>query len=108
MDENIERRPAMNTDPNRVKAIFLEAVERYAPDQWPSFLDEACAGQPDLRRRVELLLKAHREAGTGQEAASDISPSIATSAETPGLDGPATVIGPYKLLQQIGEGGMGT
>ena len=94
----------MNPDPNQAMAIFLKAVERHAPAQWPDFLDQACAGQPDLRRRVELLLKAHREADTSP---SEVSPAIATT-DTPGLDGPATIIGPYKLLQQIGEGGMGT
>ena len=54
----------MNADPNPAKAIFLEAVERHAPDQWPAFLDRACVGQPDLRGRVEALLEAHREVGT--------------------------------------------
>ena len=54
----------MNPDPNPAKAIFLEAVEQHAPDQWPAFLDRACAGQPDLRGRVEALLEAHQEVGT--------------------------------------------
>ena len=56
----------MNADPNPAKAIFLEAVERHAPDQWPAFLDRACAGQPDLRGQVEALLEAHREVGTAE------------------------------------------
>src|SRR5437763_502369 len=96
----------MNADPNQAKAIFLEAVEGHAPDGWPAFLDQACAGQPDLRRRVEVLLTAHRDAGTAAHRAGD--------AELAGLDPngaderPGSVIGPYKLLQQIGEGGMGT
>ena len=38
----------MNADPNPAKAIFLEAVERHAPEQWPAFLDRACA--PASRR----------------------------------------------------------
>ena len=61
---NLERLAPMNADPNRTKAIFLEAVENHAPDEWPDFLDSACADQPDLRRHVEVLLEAHREAGT--------------------------------------------
>src|SRR5438105_2733384 len=96
----------MNADPNQAKAIFLEAVEGHDPEKWPAFLDQACAGQADLRRRVEALLGAHREVGTAQhppagERLSPIGGSVA--AERPG-----TVIGPYKLLEQIGEGGMGT
>src|SRR5437660_1599968 len=96
----------MNVDPNQAKAIFLEAVEKHDPDGWPAFLAQACADQPDLRRRVEVLLGAHREAGTAQHQAPAEVPvpvDVSSSAE-----GPGTVIGPYKLLQQIGEGGMGT
>src|SRR5438132_1583160 len=96
----------MNVDHNQAKAIFLEAVEKHDPDGWPAFLAQACADQPDLRRRVEVLLGAHREAGTAQHQAPAEVPvpvDVSSSAE-----GPGTVIGPYKLLQQIGEGGMGT
>jgi len=96
----------MNADSKQAKAIFLEAVEKHDPDQWPAFLDQACAGQPDLRRRVEVLLVAHREAGTAQHQAAPEGPAavdVNAAAERPGI-----VIGPYKLLQQIGEGGMGS
>jgi serine/threonine protein kinase/WD40 repeat protein/tetratricopeptide (TPR) repeat protein len=87
----------MNTDPNPAKALFLEAVEKHDPDQWPAFLDQACAGQPDLRRRVEGLLEAHRE----------VASPVATVDEQPIRERPGMVIGPYKLMEQLGEGGMG-
>src|SRR6266498_473187 len=96
----------MNADPQQAKATFLEAVETHAPDQWPAFLDQACVGQPELRRRVEVLLQAHREAGTAAHPAGDESPptrDVGGAAEQPGA-----LIGPYKLLEPIGEGGMGT
>ena len=47
----------MNADPQQAKAIFLQAVETHDPEQWPAFLDEACAGQPELRRRVEAAAR---------------------------------------------------
>jgi Flp pilus assembly protein TadD/serine/threonine protein kinase len=100
----------MNADPNPAKALFLEAVEKHDPDQWPAFLDRACAGEPDLRRRVEGLLEAHREVGTGpyRAATEGAVPSpVATVDEQPIGERPGTVIGPYKLMEQIGEGGMG-
>src|SRR5262249_27943064 len=101
----------MNADPNPAKAIFLEAVEQHSPDQWPAFLDRACAGQPDLRGRVETLLEAHREIGTARYCelaeGADAGP-VATVDEPPGGERPGAVIGPYKLIEPIGEGGMGT
>src|SRR5438876_10090629 len=81
------------------------AVERHTPEQWDAYLDQACAGDEALRRQAALLLKAHAE-GSGpldQEAlGGDMSGPYQAMTERPG-----TVIGPYKLLEQIGEGGFG-
>jgi eukaryotic-like serine/threonine-protein kinase len=95
----------MNAHPNPAKAIFLEAVERHASDEWPDFLDRACAGQPELRACVEALLAAHQEFGTAGRG-EGVNP-IATVEEPSMPEQPGTVIGPYKLLEQIGEGGFG-
>ena len=95
----------MNVDPAQVRAIFLEAVEKQSPDTWNQFVDKACAGDTELRRQVFSLLDAHRQAGTFlARGAVAAAPAFAQSLvqETPG-----TQIGPYKLLEQIGEGGFG-
>jgi WD40 repeat protein/serine/threonine protein kinase len=88
----------------------LQAVKDHAPDQWPAFLDRACAGQPDLRARVEALLEAHRDVGTAEHSqpaeGADQGPA-ATADEPPVPERPGAMIGPYKLLEQIGEGGFG-
>ena len=86
------------------REIFLVAIEQYAPDEWPRYLDEVCANDPELRQRVEILLEAH----VGDESLLDI-PAIAPPAtiDQPISEKPGTQIGPYKLLQQIGKGGMG-
>ena len=75
----------MNADPIPAKAIFLEAVERHAPDQWPAFLDRACAGQLDLRGHVEALLEAHREVGTARhrELAEGADPGPVATVDDP-------------------------
>src|SRR5262245_53637369 len=100
----------MKAEPNPAKAIFLEAVERHTPEQWPAFLDRACAGQPELRGRVEALLAAHREVGTVPDRelpeGTDSGP-VATGDEPPVREQPGAVIGPYKLVEAIGDGGMG-
>ena len=81
-------------------------------------MTDGCGGDAELERQVSHLLQVHRDAGSFLEAPAVALGDIAhdrTSAERPtgeaqgstvALTG--TVIGPYKLLQPIGEGGMGT
>jgi serine/threonine protein kinase/Flp pilus assembly protein TadD len=95
----------MALDFERVKAVFQAAVDEHPPDQWPGYLDSACAGDAELRREVEALLRAHLA-----EASLLNSPAFVANGANPTAslaEGPGTIVGPYKLLQQIGEGGMG-
>src|SRR5262249_24342359 len=94
----------MNADAQKVRSIFLAAVERHTPSQWDGYLDEACAGDRELRRRVEVLLRAHQQPNSLLDRPS---PALAVTAQEPLTERPGTVIGPYKLLEQIGEGGFG-
>ncbi len=84
-----------------VKAVFDEAVEIASPAERQAYLDRACAEDPGVRSNVEALLRAYEAAGNFLEN------SAATVPEHPITEGPGAVIGPYKLLQQLGEGGMG-
>ncbi len=95
---------AMSVDFERVKVVFQTAVAEHRPDEWDRYLDEACSDDADLRREVNDLLRAHQEGGSllDRPALANGEQTVAPLAERPG-----TVIGPYKLLQQIGEGGMG-
>src|SRR5439155_22784747 len=70
------------------------------------YLERACAGDAALRAEVEALLEA--SAGAGQFLESPAAAPVATIDEPALNERPGTVVGPYKLLQQIGEGGMGT
>jgi serine/threonine protein kinase/tetratricopeptide (TPR) repeat protein len=102
----MEGGPAMTVDAAKVRSIFLAAVENHAPEHWEAYLDEACAGSENVRRRVEILLRAHLEADSLLD--NRLAAPVATAAEPPAPEIPGAVIGPYKLLEQIGEGGMGT
>jgi serine/threonine protein kinase len=89
------------------EAIFTMALELKSADRRAAYLDEACAGQTELRRKVEKLLSAHHRGGSFlDEAAAAWNAQLPLLAPT-AIEGPGTRIGPYKLLEQIGEGGMG-
>src|SRR4051812_16623048 len=90
---------------DKARSLFLAAIER-EPEQWPAFLAEACGGDAGVRARVEKLLRTHQAMGSihaGRGGGGQAATVGLALAEQPG-----TVIGPYKLLQVIGEGGMGT
>src|SRR5262245_29575675 len=89
---------------DKAKAIFLDAIEKHAPEQWASYLDEACACDAVLRARVDKLLQARAQLGSFHEAPR---PFAVATIDEPVAERPGTVIGPYKLLEQIGEGGFG-
>jgi serine/threonine protein kinase len=111
----------MSEPQHDVKAIFLAAVAKATPAERSAYLDEACAGDAVMRKRVDALLQAYDAPGEffGQPAVgavptSDevlgrfINPDELHGADTTGngvIVG--TWIGPYKLLQLLGEGGMG-
>src|SRR5208337_646584 len=81
------------------ESIFAEALDKKSPEERAAFLDDVC--DDVLRARVENLLQSHQQAG------SFLRRPIATTVDEPVRERPGTVIGPYKLREQIGEGGMG-
>jgi len=120
----------------KVKAVFHEAVEQ-PPEAREALLQARCAGDADLRRDVEALLASHEKSGeflaepalkvkasdlvqeaARRESGAATRPSaMPANAKGPGEpEGVATgspladerVIGPYRLLEVLGEGGMGT
>ena len=88
-----------------LRTIFIEALEIDAAAERAAYLKEACGEDSALRRKLQELLDAHAQAG------GFFAPTAAT--ETMRLEDPAfgdaagSLIGHYKLLQKIGEGGCG-
>jgi serine/threonine protein kinase/WD40 repeat protein/tetratricopeptide (TPR) repeat protein len=84
--------------------IFKAAV-MLPPERRAAYLDQACGSDAELRAEIESLLNAH-DATSGflddVPAGPDLTDDYQPIAERPG-----TVIGPYKLMEQIGEGGFG-
>ena len=77
------------------------------PEARAAYLDRACGGDAELRRRVEALLDAHDRGGRASSSRPALDADRRPVDQPPAAEGPGTVIGPYKLLEQIGEGGMG-
>jgi serine/threonine protein kinase/tetratricopeptide (TPR) repeat protein len=86
--------------------IYIEAINRRDPAERRRFLDEVCAGNEVLRGRIEALIRQSEQLGSFLE--NSPQPLGATADISVAVEKPGTQIGPYKLLQQIGEGGMGT
>ena len=103
----------MNSDPRSPRSLFMEAVETVPPERWNDFLDGECREDSQLRQQVLRLLNAHRESGDFLSSpVAGVGAALAqTIVRAPPVDVPISSvgarIGPYKLLEQIGEGGMG-
>jgi serine/threonine protein kinase/tetratricopeptide (TPR) repeat protein len=87
-----------------LKSIFGKAVELSSASARAAYLEEACHGDSRLRAEVESLLKARVDAGA---FLAGPGANLTTTLDEAIIERPGTVIGPYKLLEQIGEGGMG-
>ncbi len=94
----------MAESPKKEELIFYEALEK-APDERRAYVEKACRDDPALLSRVRALLRAN-EIEDGFLGAPVLGSEV-TQDSPPILEGPGAVIGRYKLLEQIGEGGFG-
>ncbi|MCI0641246.1 MAG: protein kinase, partial [Gemmataceae bacterium] len=93
-------------EPNSIDRIFFDAAQIASPAERDEYLERACAGDAALLQKIKKLLEIRGQAGDFLESPP---PGLGAIAAEPTLgEVPGTVVGPYKLLQQIGEGGMGT
>jgi eukaryotic-like serine/threonine-protein kinase len=89
--------------------IFIAALQREDPAERRAYLDEACAGLPDLRRQVENLLRLYEGAGSflenppAEPAATGPFQDAAEATSSPEV--PGAVIGPYKLAPRFKKAG---
>src|SRR5262245_25411280 len=96
---------SMDAERNQAKSIYLNAAEIASAAERQAYLDAECKNNEALRREVEELLKHHEAARAFLEPAA---PGSAVTLRQSASETAGAVIGPYKLLEQVGEGGMGT
>src|SRR5271157_1711848 len=91
------------------ETLFAAALQCATPAGRAAYLEGACAGQPELRRRLDELLAAHEQGGDRLQP--DTVPAAKAQStlrlDLPPEEPPGARIGRYKLLQKIGEGGCG-
>ena len=94
----------MDFQVEQAKSIFLNAAEIASDEARSDYIDAKCGDNAQLRSEVQSLLRHHGLLGAflGSSAGGNATIDIPPIAERPG-----TEIGPYKLIQEIGEGGMG-
>src|SRR6187401_2031726 len=95
----------MTSNSGREIEVFMEAVQLPKSERI-TFLDRACAGDLDLRRRIEALLRSNDRVGDFLEqpptgSITEGRPKVAAGEKA------GDRVDRYKLLQQIGEGGCG-
>ena len=99
----------MSADREREEEIFDVAREIASADEQAAYLARMCGGNSELRERIEGMLKADAAAGEFFNRPEDPRPTILVEGNSlaPSIEKAGERIGRYKLLQQIGEGGMG-
>ena len=93
-------------DLSAIESIFLAALDKGSAEELAAFLDQACGRDTELRGHVERLLKAHPKVGGFLQAPAQGAAST-TIDEPPIAERTGAIVGPYRLMEQIGEGGMG-
>ena len=95
----------MSDTPKDAKGVFLAALDIHDPAERAALVERSCDGDAALRQRVEDLLRAYGEPdGPLEKLAAALAP---TELGEPIREQVGATIGPYKLMEQIGEGGFG-
>ena len=100
----------MDLQEEKIEKIFSSALAEPDPSTRRTFIKEACGSDVELRSHVEALLDAHDRAGSFLEPLV-LAPGetvASTPPESKFAEAPGKMVGRYKLIERIGEGGFGT
>jgi eukaryotic-like serine/threonine-protein kinase len=97
----------MNDDRLSLRTIFNAALEIEDPAQRGEYLAQACGADPGWRRKIEELIQAEHDAGGFPHGDGSTQATTRLIEEAQLTESPGTIIGHYKLLEKLGEGGFG-
>src|SRR5580765_136692 len=86
--------------------IFLKALETQSLSEREAYLQRACGSDAALRSKVQALLRSHEDDSFLESPAVEVAKTVAVAQDSLS-EGPGAVIGHYKLLEKLGEGGFG-
>ena len=89
------------------KSVFLRALECTSPEELAAYLDRTCAGDEELRERVDELLQAHKQAGRFLGGASLGDAGLDIKSDQPIAERPGSVIRPHDRKVCRREQGLG-
>src|SRR5512140_349112 len=105
MQNQTPARPEL-PDPNREEALFHGALALPA-DQRSAYVQQACGGDSELRRRIDLLLQSNDRAAEFLQPAGSAGEGPTRVVAEPATEKAGDFIGPYKIREKLGEGGCG-
>ena len=91
-----------------VEELFHRALDMPEKER-AAFIEANCQGDPDMLREVQSLIESDSAASTGSFAAAAVKTALVSfhTAET-AASAPGRKVGPYRLIREIGRGGMGS